>query len=487
MAELFTLLVTDNSESIDFISSTFKVADGGFDIGTPESVRELTEIRPGFFRLVKNQKKYRTATITFAIHGATRPAVLTSLAKLERVITSIESQEYITDTARGQLAYAFEGASQQTYFEAYAGDIVTPTNLLSVEVAHAQDGSGYYIPGLQLVLYLSPQGYGLSIYDEPGSGLEIPLYNPTVASAQTGGVNVKNPGTGNYSYVQIDADDVMGAQPYITVIELVGQSSGWSAWQRVYIGKQHYPYPSQLVFDDSDVAGGADPGSVVSNVNANDGQYRTNTYSGEYIGTFADYTWAVPSGMRGMFYAFLVNYLAAEPNAQFAVGIDDYVRYGIRSISEYVQPASSTQRHLPIAPIQLPPVGLDVEDFGTLHEDLWIGVFTRANSLASGYSWDYMHLLPISNGVRVWVRRRNPGHTVLNVDNPWRGLVYNKDTSTGKVWSGFYGMMPPLTITPGKDQRFYFAFPGLSTSPDERDREFQVKIWGIPTFSTLAY
>ena len=61
MTELFTLTLSDNNESVDFIGSIFKVKDGGFDIGTVEADRLLYKVRPGFFRLAQKERKFRNS------------------------------------------------------------------------------------------------------------------------------------------------------------------------------------------------------------------------------------------------------------------------------------------------------------------------------------------------------------------------------------------------------------------------------------------
>ena len=169
----FTLSLTDLYETVNFLDgTTYEVANGGFDIGMPKKVRELTEIRPGFWKLIKEQSQYREATITLAVHGSTRTAVIAAINKIERIIASING-ELIGDYIRGQLSYAWDGASGTTYFEVYAGDVILPSDVLSVEKVHAVDDAGYYVPEISVKLYMSPVGYGYSIHGQTPAAIQI--------------------------------------------------------------------------------------------------------------------------------------------------------------------------------------------------------------------------------------------------------------------------------------------------------------------------
>jgi hypothetical protein len=489
---VFTLELTDDAETVDFMDGTvFKVIDGGFDIGMPASVKQLTEVRPGFYRLSKSKKQYRIATITFSIHGATRTAIFTSLAKLERILNSIEGQEWISDTTRGELSYAFDGATTVTYFEVYAGDLKMPDDMLSVRVAHAEDDDGYYIQDLELKLYLSPVGYGLSIYDEPTT--EVPLLNPSIGAKTTGGVIVKNlGGTSNYPYVEIHSSDVPGAQPYVTKLQVVPQATGFSSFYELYIGKVLTPFPtlSHLVFDSHLNIYSLLGGSNTSNGSALGGSYKSVTISSAPSGafnTFASYAWEFPTSLTGMFLPFSVGFNGSSISPIYmAFGIDDYTTYGIRSITEVMTYAASTVGHFRMPAIQLPPTNPRLGEFGTLHEDLWVGVWYGFGATGT-HEFDYIYVLPINNGVRVWMNRKSPGSGNLMVDDNWSGVHYNKNTSTSKVWQGFGVGMQPIKLTPGKTQRLYFASRGAESSINERARQLEIRLWSVPAFETLAY
>jgi len=89
MAQPFILKLSDNVNAIDFLSNSFKVMDGGFDISLPRVKRELAAERPGFYVPLISYYEYREAKLQFEIRGATRSAVLANLNSLERVLRNI--------------------------------------------------------------------------------------------------------------------------------------------------------------------------------------------------------------------------------------------------------------------------------------------------------------------------------------------------------------------------------------------------------------
>lgn len=511
MAELFTLSLTDNTETINFIGTTFKVVDGGFDIGMPQTVKTLSEIRPGFFKLASKRSKYRTAKLTFAIHGATREAVLTSLAQLERVLNNIESQEWMTDTTRGQLSYAFDGASQMTYFEVYAGDLKMPADLLSIRVAHAVDGSGFYIQDISLKLYLSPVGYGLSIFSQPGASQAIPLNNPSQGTKTTGWIEVGNLAndSGVENWVEIASTDVPGGQPYVTSLQAY-VSSSYDNLFNVYIGKVLSPFPtdSHLVYETEATASfgqGCDyySGSLwtqFTGTYALGGYYRerTSTTTSDYGDfSFPHFGWYMPDTMAaGMYLPFAHGYgIMRSGNAgthSLALGLRNYYRWGLYTVPE-PQGYSSNYSHYRMTPIQLPPSNPTLKSYGTaLSDDLMLAYYAALS--VDGTSWvinlDYVMLLPINHGLRVWRIRRAPNEveTSTMVDNTFSGIHYNLGQTTGDVWQGFNPTMQPIQLTPNKTQRLYFNSRGYDNSfARERNRMMMVKLWGVPTFETLAY
>ena len=510
MTELFTLTLSDNNESVDFIGSIFKVKDGGFDIGTVEADRLLYKVRPGFFRLAQKERKFRKATIDFSIHGATRSSVLASLAKLERIITSIEDQTNLTRTTRGQLSYAFDGATSKTYFEVYSAEIRQPSDLLSVRVAHAVDGSGYYIQDIQVTLYLSPVGYGLSIFTSILSSNELPIKNASTPTKTTGGINIGNFGndSGYSSYIEVDDTDIPGGQPWVTAISMRWTSS-ISYMHHVYFGRHVYPYPttSHLILS-SEASGssylmqantGTDFSTRTYDTDALDDYYLTRSFTYFPQGDlyYPELYWILPSLFTtGRYLPFWVGFLGnVNFTAEFtrSFGIWQYSDWGIEYVPEHITDILTSQNHYRCAPLPIPPANPAVTTYGTpLKGGLWIGFAVAMGGATSGtgtFDFDYGYLLPITDGLRVWNMRETPNPTTETIiDDNWQGKYYGVDTSTN-VWQSYIPSMTPISLSPAKDQRIYITTVGGVQTPQgyERNVTAVARLYGVPTFETLAY
>jgi len=481
MSQLFTLKLSDNVDTINFMASPFFVMDGGFDISLPRVKRELVATRPGFYLPLISDFEWREAKLRFEIRGASRSAILQSLGRIERLLRNIAARARITAGRRGELSYTWEGATDLTYFEVYGGDIAFPTDVLSVAKIHAKENGQYYIPEIELTLYLSGLGFGTSIFSDTLT--EVPLFNPSVGAKQTGGVRVQNPGNGQYSYVEIAGVDLPGSQPLITKIRLTSDTP-YSTWQLLYLGLQATNWPVNVVYDDTALVYQSGF-SITADANANGGQYRSRAFSANTFSFFSQMEWSVSDAISNaaiMFFAFLHTWSGVPSGFQVAVGIDDYVTYGIRYQGDYVVPSSTTQKNVPIGPIQIPPTE-ELVRYGTLNPDLWFGLWF-ATDTAGTMTVDYLSLLPIGNGMRIW-RGRTSALTGDLYDDGWRGQEY-RVSSTPNVANPFYGLMEPLKLEPGITQRIYFTSAGSQTALSERQRAFVARVYVVPTYSLLA-
>lgn len=483
MAQLFTLKLTDNNEMADFMGGTYLVMDGGFDISLPRMKRELVQQRPGFYIPIITEMEYRESKLRFEIRGATRSAVIASLNKIERILRSVASRERIGAGRRGELSYAWEGALQITYFEVYGGDIAFPQDVLSVAKVHRQIDGSYALPEVEVTLYMSAEGFGVSVYSNTLT--EVPLMNGSIGSKTTGGVKVTNPGPGLYNYVEIDGVDLPGSQPLIMRLQLASDTP-YSNWQMLYIGLQAYPFPTKIQFEDVELVN-SPGGTVITSAAASGGRYIETTYAATgtpWYDYFADWAWSVSNPSKGVFHAFLHCFNGIPTNLHYAIGIDDYVTYGIRYKEEYVQNTSNALRTLALGSIQLPPSELELADFGTLHGDLWMGIFMAGEGTLAVLTLDQLSLLPIANGIRI-LRARSTALTGTMYDDDWSGLTYTKD-GAGKVYNNLYGLMEPLKLEPNTNQRLYFTSIGDAAVDAERTRTFKVRVYVVPTYSTLA-
>lgn len=466
--------VSSQQESpISFLSQSYQVMDGGFDIGLPETQRTFGMTRPGFYRPTKINKSYRKATIRFAISGVSRSSLLQNLHYLRRTLSKLDALERVASGQRMELKYAWGGATQINHFEIYGADLLIPPDVLSVEKMHKIINGRYVIPDFELTLYISPMGYSVSIYSDP---IELPIYNTYVGSKRTGGVKVVNAQT---NWVRILGSDIDGDTPVVTKLSLTPGST-YSDWHLLYAGITRPPYPGKIIYDSAEIVYGY--GSVLSG--GYGGNHRRFVYNGAAsVDFFSAFAWEYGDSI-GMFHAFYHGYSELPTTMQLAVGIDDYVTWGIRWHGDWVKiPPGYTS--MPMGVIQLPPTPVGLANKGILHEDLWLGVWFAYDGPTTG-TLDYISLLPIKDGLRVW-RYRSDNKQGDLIDDGWDGLEYLKDSRTGKVWSPFYGLMEPLRLYPGVDQRIYFTSVGGRNSAEERNRMFNVRVYYVPTYETLAY
>lgn len=483
---LFTLKITDNVVTVDFMGSDYRVENGGFDISLPRVKRELMAQRPGFYLPTMSYYEYREAKLRFSVYGSTRAVVITRIQALERIFRHAAARTRMSAGRRVELSYAWDGAAGITYFEVYAGDLIYPPDVLSVEGVHRKEGGNFVVVDCELTLFLSATGYGISLYSD--ALIAIPLANGGTAKT-TNGVPVQNPGTGQYNYVEIDGADLLttigGSSPIITKVSLES-GTPYTSWSMLYMGLQQSPFPSKIVYDDADLVKVPSGTTSVNDANAHGGSYRSKTYidANPVVGTFSDWAWSVTSTSVGMFYTFLHSFQNIPQTVQFAVGIDDFVTYGIQYQEDYVKAGYSSFKILPLGAIPLPPTGFDLANYGTIHPDLWLGIWQAREVATSLVTVDYLSLLPIGSGLRIW-RSRVSALTGTMVDDGWRGLEYLKDGSN-RVATPFYGLMEPIKLEPGITQRVYFTSLGLQTALSERQRQFIVKMYGVPTYSSLA-
>jgi len=482
MSQIFTLKLSDNVDMIDFMKNPYFVMDGGFDISLPRVKRELVATRPGFYLPLISNVEWREAKLQFEIRGPTRSSILSSLGKIEKILRNIAARSRITAGRRGEMSYAWEGATNLTYFEVYSGDIAFPTDVLSVAKIHAKANGEYYIPEIELTLYMSGLGYGVSIFSDVLT--EVPLFNPSVGAKQTGGVRVQNPGASQYNYVEIAGVDLPGSQPLITKIRLTTDTP-YTKWDLLYMGLQVENFPTNVVYDSSAVVYSSGF-NTTNDANANGGSYRERTFVAPFFSYLSQMEWSVSSvGITDaafMFFAFLHSFNGVPSGFQAAVGIDDYVTYGIRYQGDYITPSITTQKNVPLGPIQIPPTE-ELVRYGTLHSDLWFGLWF-ATDTAGIATVDYLSLMPISNGLRI-LRGRTAAQVGDLYDDGWRGQEY-RVSSTPDVANSFYGLMEPLKLEPGITQRIYFTTASTATVISERQRALVVRVYVVPTYSLLA-
>lgn len=489
MAQLYNLYMADNSgNKIDFLSSNFRVSDGGLDISLPAVDRKLSLVRPGFHTPISQMYEHREAKITFNIYGASHTDIIASENRIERMLRSIAARMRMGAGSKVELAYSWKGSTNITYFEVYGGDVRFPSNILSVEQQHTYDNTTglYAVYECELTLLLSTYGYGLSIFSD--SPTEVALYNPSVGSKRTGGVNVKGPATDNYNYVEIDGTDLPGGQPLITKLMLTPTAGLWGT---TFIGLQQAPFYSALLWDSTDTTFTTNTYlTTVTNAQANNNSYKTRLFNNTVpavdteLEIAFDFTYA--GSLRGMYYVFYHGFGATPytTGVSFSTGFDDDQNFGVRYMTDFVTPVDATEI-LPIAPLQF-PVG---------HPDLLSYQNTFGFSMAypgavgaHTLGFDFAYLLPITNGLRILQSRVGSLVSGVIYDDDWKGMLYMQGLIGGFNTTPLYGLLEPLKLEPGVTQRLYFngITPGSSSYTD-RNKEVAVRLFVVPTYMTLAY
>jgi hypothetical protein len=493
MAQPFSLKISDGLETVNFIGTNadltvdgykYNVADGGFDIGLPSVKRELVAQRPGFYIPVVNYYEYRESHITFTVTGNTRSDVIKGINRIERIFRRVAARVRLFAGRRAELSYSWEGSSQISYFEAFSGDVSFPTDALSVAKVHRMENGKYTLPECELTVYLSGSGYGVSINSDTLT--DVPLKNSVQVTKTTAGVPVQNPGSGQCNYVEIAGSDLPGSQPLITRL-LIDSDTPYSAWEMMYIGHQVEPYPSVIVFDSIDVT--YDPGWVAGAVNpadANRGHYLTTTFGNTdpWYQANAGVKWSLSNSTLGMFYAIYHGFDSIPATYHIGVGIEDFTAFGIQYVNDRVNPISSTRRALPLGVIQLPPAGVGLGDLGTIDPNLSLALFLSGEGTPGTISLDYVSLLPMASGLRI-LRAKSSNLTGTMIDDGWKGIEYMK-TAGGVVSTPFFGLMQPIKLEAGVNQRLYFVTTGGQDAKTERQRKIKIRVQIVPTYLTLA-
>lgn len=484
MAQLWRLRLTDGVNTVNFVDSvdhTYQIADGGFDIGMPAIRREIAPLREDFYLPIQTEHDARDAALEFVIRGATRSAVIAALDKIEIILRSAEARSRIGAGRRVELSYAWEGATNMTYFEVYGGTVSFPADVMSIAKVHYIADGNYEIAECKLSMVLSPVGYGLAIHTEIGAAQQVPLINPSIGAKTLNAVTVQNPADTHNNWVEIDGADLPGSQPLLTKL-VVGAGSPFTRWDSVHIGVQQAPFPSVLLYDFRDFLTGPAMWSPVANASAHRGEYHTwtsNPGAPYYEETIPGIDWQLNEASAGVHQAFLHSGVQNTQRVSFSLGVYDYARNGMMLKGDWVS-VSGPVCTIPLGMIQLPPSGNDILPYGQL--DLAMALFTGGDA-AQEARGDFISLMPMGNGLRIWQARSNYVQATI-VDDGWKGINYAYDATY--VWEPYYALMNPVRLEPGVNQRLYFTTSTASYLADDRNSALTVKLYAVPTYRSLA-
>jgi hypothetical protein len=504
---LFKLVLTDGTTQVDFIGATYKVIDGGFNIGTPEIERELHMTREGFYVPLFTRRKYREAEIVFNVVGADRSAITKSLGIIERLLGKAEGITKLGRSGRVEIAYAWKGSENVTYFKVYGGQLSLSDNIFSVENV-VQDGM---IRECRLRLFLSPVGYGFSHTSKSitypiSLGLRMDTGDIVATKNIYGGV--VDPDKNQLEIVS-DLTNFDSGQVAAIRIKAVGD---FSKFQTVYLGLvSGLGTGKNLSFANIPTLSEAytDGFSLVASAGYPNGSYVTKTFgatpwqnaSDDPSVFIEDYGVGFDVGADSQAYSYYVilhaGATAFPTTMQVAHGFIYNFLAGdkdLNSIGRYVSLKSSGQRALPLYTVEVPPVTSEILDYAestltpiTFRHGLWM-----AGNGSEVISLSDMSFIPNSSGFRVWVNRLyadfgQSARTGTVYDDGFRGTLTYYDSPTAKyLLNGVYGMLGQLRLCPS-DTSILTVLPVSDNLVRDLTTTLQISVDAIPSFDTLAW
>ena len=481
MAQLFNLSVSDGSDTLTFFSTSqgsgtrYQLADSGFQIGLPATDRAFGVLRPGIGIMTKESYNARECTIQFSIYATSRSGAVSQVHRVNNLLKNVSQRAKTGMGERVELKYAWEGAGSATYLEVYGGELVFPDDLWSVEGMHGEIYGEYVIPNLVLRLWLSPEAWRIS--PRSSSLVAVPLSN-SYGSGNTSGLRVKNTGT---NYVTISGGSVAGDAPCPIRVTIDPGDSNYYDFDVLYMGLQREldGYPTNLVYDSANCI--TQKGSTYGG--GYGGSYQSYLLGGASTPVFQSWAWAY-NNTKGLFYQF-VNHARSVGSGSnvsaLAMGVENYTLYGIRVQGDYHQPDYGTIS-TNCGVIELPPGPPELASQGTFSSALGLGIWVATTDAATMYM-DYIDFLPIGDGARMWVCREGTGGGSA-VDDGWQGIEYVQ-AGGGTLWTPFYGVLDPLKLIPGEDQRIYFKTAGQADF-QEHNREIKVRVSHAPAYRTMV-
>lgn len=335
--------------AFDFLGSTLKLADGGFQLGPPPK-KEI--FRPAVFGSIPVSKEYsnRQVSITFAIKGA-------SIAAIEEQINSLQEYlyyawaywQYATIGERIELRFRLHtGSSYYNHMPILSGEIYLPNNVMSVEqmVTTGADGD-FLLKNCKIVLNCLPRIFTTSWID--GSLFAIG-YN-IIDNAWTATEDC----TDTWTNVQLDGDmetpvsfwienkDSVGTYEYKKFILGIGADNGNDYNDYVYEGEDGtaFNYSVTSTPSDSEMSGGNSRSLTYASSNWDSG-----------------INWAGLSGREipmGVFRVFARFRTAVDVNTQYRLALRYYADANILTMGEIISPLNATTYVLDLGTFYNPP------------------------------------------------------------------------------------------------------------------------------------
>lgn len=500
MTQPFILQLANQNTTIDFLSTTTRVLDGGFDIGLPRSKRVILPLRPGFYRSSVSDYEYRDSRLRFIITGDTRGDVIQKINEIERLSTSIVSGSMGLGE-KAQLVYAWDGATNITYFEVYTVELSLPGDVLSVEKMLTEVDGKIVLRDCELVMSLSPYGYGVSIYSTSltqiplaiagGDGTKftdgLPIYYPTKT------VSPYDAELEPYWSYDIDGDDIPGSSPALLRVEIYKHLSNHNPASSFYMGLCKSPFNAKesLVYDSANMFGtwGLTGGVEYSSTYAESAKYRKKVEAAAVNPSSSpQFEWDLQTLEFGLYQAFLHAVDVQPAGIGLAVGQSLPTYTTTYYTEDFVYPGDSVNggRMQSLGSIQVPianrPGIADSSDALTQ-----IGVWYSLSG-AGTVNVDMLSLMPITDGFRILDINGAYVSSGSFVDDAWIGASYFRDATFGHIYSTVQGLLNPLRLTPGVDHRLYVTAISQLDLATLKSKPFgEIKVFAVPTYLTVAY
>jgi len=487
----FKLLMTNGIDSVDFLSFSYHLRDGGLDVLTPKKKQVWggESVYSHGSQLVTSTFQNRSIRLWFHVTGVTRNEIMSNVSKIERLLEDARHRSIEQTGSRVEIQYQWDGTSNVTYFEVIDGELRWPNDIMSVEQVHQQDEElRYIIQDFYLTLDCAPFAYPISPVN--GTPVELALTNGNGTDI-TGGLAVWNhdddTAATHDNWVQIDGSDFSGDFPAVVKLVLEADSGEAEKTSKIYIGVRKGNLSFVHILEDDDAAAVFGSPSPTSDVDYSSGDYYTAISFADTDGEIDLIRWALTAtqteNTQGPF-RFFGRCKAGthwDQNGSYAIAI----KYGTAILfqSEWIKPIDTITEFLDFGTVYLPPwlVGTPTDLAG-------LDIVIRAKRDVAGsttINLDYLALMPQDGGYRILeYRTTGVSQFEFSVDDGWEESVYHINSSSKKTGLP-YGLMPRLTLESGVDHKVFFFQEGTSKNC-EITRQMNVQIFVVPTYNVLV-
>jgi hypothetical protein len=490
----YTVKIVSAEGTIDFLSGTsYVLLDQGLKF-SPLSKKQVWVGGSSYLHgsnLISSSFENRTIEISFKVRGTSMDNLINNITLIERTLERARRNAIYRINSRVELQFKIDGATNASYFEIIDGDLKWPEDLLSVENILQQEGSYYVIYDFVLTLVCYPLAFSASPYS--GSMTALPLTNGNGTNVTSGLVvqNHDDSGTGHDNWVSISGSSILGGYPSLLRLELQTRAEIDYATNKVHIGVEQNPTANlKTMFDNSDATYVKDSPTPVSDGSCSGGTYTRVVYSPTSTGTllFSFSTTAVQSAaMKGAYRVFGRTLPSsgggwdAASNYKIAFWLTDD---GLSTFDTgWIRPQPNDS-----------PSGIEVLDFGVvfINQDSYITnqdgfefkLYANSDVNSKYLNLDYIYFLPVNGGYRVLEARSTGAKSVTFIDDGWIDVVYAKIGSYNLPYA--YGLMPRLTLLPGKDQKLFFLMQSANYGSADIDRYVTAKVYYVPQFNVLV-